>query len=114
VSVINHVVLLDVPDAVNSQIVDDALAAIRDLPGRIDGVLAVTAGPDVSIQGLAAGYTHGAIVRLSDPVARQRFLRHPAHVEAVAPLRPLLRRITIVDLGADTPESEENKTHGDR
>jgi Stress responsive A/B Barrel Domain len=74
--VIRHVVLVRFkPDADISKV----FAALKALQGKIDGIIAITAGADSSPEGLQRGNTHGFTVDFVDAAARDAYLPHPEH-----------------------------------
>jgi hypothetical protein len=97
-SEILHVILLKVRSDAPPEDLDAALEAFRALNDEIDGVVEIIAGPDVSVEGLAAGHTHVLIVRLADEAARERYLPHPAHRAVGAMMQPLLDGVTVLDV----------------
>ena len=95
---LQHIVLLKVRADADPAAVDAAFAAARALPGQVDGVLDVVAGPDVSVEGLTAGHTHGVLVRFADAAARERYFPHPAHLALGEQMSKLIEGATVVDL----------------
>jgi hypothetical protein len=94
---LTHLVLLGVREGAPSHEVERALAAIEEL-AAVEGVRSVTAGRDVSVEGLASGFSHAAIVELADEAARDGYLAHPSHLAVAAQLEPLLDRLIVVDV----------------
>ncbi len=97
---LNHLVLLKVSDEAPAQEVDRVLEDLRGLSAEVDGVLELCVGPDVSIEGLAHGYTHGLLVRFADEAARQRYLQHRSHRAIGERLQAHLDGVAIVDIAA--------------
>jgi hypothetical protein len=97
-SEIVHAVLLQLRTEAAPADVDAAFAAARRIPDQIEGVREVVAGPDVSVEGLTDGLTHGVIVRFADSAARERYLAHPAHEALGALMGPLIERAVVVDV----------------
>lgn len=95
---LTHLVLLKVRPDVPDRDVDGALAALRGLARKIHGVTGIDAGPDVSVEGLAQGHTHAAVVTFVDEAARDGYLPHPAHLAVVEQLTPLVDGLTVIDL----------------
>lgn len=95
---IKRVVLLEMRSDARPSDIDAAFAGVRALPSQVEGVLEAVAGADVSIDGLAGGYTHGAVLRFADPDTRERYEEHPAHVALAEAMEPLTARLLIVDL----------------
>lgn len=54
-------------------------AALKALQQSIPGILAISAGADVSPEGLQRGHTHGFTVDFRDAAARDAYLPHPEH-----------------------------------
>jgi Stress responsive A/B Barrel Domain len=92
-----HIVLLAVKEHAEPTELAAALEAIRRLD-TIEGVAAVAAGRDVSIDGLAADFTHGVVVEFADEAARARYGPHPAHRAVLTKLEPLIDRKLILDI----------------
>ncbi|MHC4850316.1 MAG: Dabb family protein, partial [Planctomycetota bacterium] len=76
---IEHVVLFAVTPETDSEKVDEMVAAVRELPSRIPGIVSVSIGQNFNNRG--KNYTHGLVVRLESSEALDTYLEHPAHVE---------------------------------
>jgi hypothetical protein len=73
---IRHVVLLKLRNAVDAPHI---FTALKTLQAQIPGIIAITAGPDCSHEGLQRGFTHGFTVDFENAAARDAYLPHPAH-----------------------------------
>jgi hypothetical protein len=99
---IRHVVLAkfraDVADAEREVIWD----SLRALKGKLDGVIAMTFGANVSPEGLEKGFRHGFTMDFRDAAARDAYLVHPDHKAAgakfVAALEGGRDGLVVVDL----------------
>ena len=84
---IRHIVLVRfapaVPEAERAGVLAE-LAALREV---VPGMVAFAAGPDVSPEGRAGGFTHAFVVDFAHEAARDAYLAHPAHKAAGARLR---------------------------
>lgn len=78
---------------------DEALVwrTLRALRDKIPGILEFSGGPDISTEGRAEGITHSFIMTFDSVEARDRYLPHPIHLEAVEIVLPRLERIIVVD-----------------
>lgn len=65
--------------AVEKQEALEAIAALRD---AIPGVLDIKFGPNISPEGLHAGFLDGFVVTVEDREARDAYLSHPDHMVA--------------------------------
>jgi hypothetical protein len=83
---IRHCVFLRFRPEVTSDQKSEIYAALEALVGRIEGLLAFTAGPNVSPEGKSRGYDDGFIMDLADRFALQRYLDDPDHKAAGARL----------------------------
>lgn len=92
-----HIVLLEVRPDVDSAALEMVFAKVRNMLS-INGVRGIEAGPDRSIENLAAGFTHAIVVQLDDADSRERYLNSPEHLEVAEELGPLVQRIVVVDL----------------
>jgi hypothetical protein len=99
---IRHVVLArfrgDISDAEREAIWD----GLRALEGKVDGVVAMTFGANVSPEGLDKGFRHGFTMDFRDEAARDAYLVHPDHKAAgakfVAALEGGRDGLIVVDL----------------
>lgn len=72
-----------------------AVAGILNLWQLVPGILATSAGRNVSPEGLAKGYDLAIVIDFVDAQARDAYLVHPAHVEAGKAL------VAVIDGGLD-------------
>jgi hypothetical protein len=82
--------------------IEAALDAARDMAAAVPGVLAVVAGPDVSVEGAAGGHTHAVVVTLAGLAARAAYLGHPAHLAVGRRMEPLVASSLVLDVVAGT------------
>lgn len=87
-----HVVLVRWSATAPPDVVERFDRAVRNVRETIPGVVEVSHGPSVSVEGLERGYDYGLYVRFVDAAARDGYLPHPAH-------QPLAELITT---SADT------------
>lgn len=73
---IRHTVLIRFKPDAN---VPAIFAALKGLQQSIPGITAISAGRDVSPEGLQRGHTHGFTVDFVDAAARDAYLPHPEH-----------------------------------
>lgn len=71
------------PDTADSQ-KEEIYRDIAALVGRIDGMLAVHAGPNQSPEGLDKGHGDGFVIDFADRAAAQRYQDDPDHKKAGA------------------------------
>lgn len=84
--IVRHCVLVRFAPGTPPAEIAAVLAELGELKEKIPGILAFTAGGNVSPEGLARGYTHAFVVDFADRAARDRYLADPAHAAAGARL----------------------------
>jgi hypothetical protein len=94
-----HTVLLDLDPAKPAE-AEAALDALRSL-AALPGVVSMVAGPNVSPEDLADGFTHAAVAVFESADARDAYLPAPEHLAAVRLLQACMRRVTVIDVEVD-------------
>ena len=97
---LRHVVLFAFKDEATPAQVAEVEAAFRALPAQIAEIAAFEWGTDVSVEGMAQGFTHCFLVTFADAAGRDTYLPHPAHQAFVALVRPLLEKALVLDYWA--------------
>ncbi len=93
-----HVVLIK-PKSSATEIDFAALwETIAGLKDRIPGIVGVTCGPNVSIEGLEQGYTQGFVMRFEGKAARDAYIPHPEHVAVVPQVLAVAEQVMVYDL----------------
>lgn len=82
---IEHMVWMKFKPEVAPDRIEQHLANLRALAGRIPGVVSIRAGANFTNR--SGGYTHGMLVTLTDKAALDVYLPHPEHVAAATPLK---------------------------
>lgn len=75
----------------------EAFAAFKAMATTIPGIVSVSVGHQNSPEGLGNGYQVGLSVVFTDAAARDAYLPHPVHVAAVAPIRPHIADVCVLD-----------------
>ncbi|MBI1840402.1 MAG: Dabb family protein [Verrucomicrobia bacterium] len=70
---------------------------MEDLPKRIPGILDLTWGSNTSPEGLSQGYTHSFVMLFESVAARDAYLPHPIHQEAVGRVVPHVESVIVCD-----------------
>jgi len=76
---IRHCVFLNYRADVSSREKEEILKEIKALQGRLEGLIAVHGGVNVSPEGLDKGHSEGFIVDFADAAARDRYLADEGH-----------------------------------
>lgn len=94
---LRHVVLFKFKDDATPEHVQQVEAAFRALPSQIEAIRGFEWGTDVSVEGLAQGFTHCFFVTFQSAADRDAYLPHPAHRAFGAILRPHLDKVLVLD-----------------
>ena len=80
-AMVEHLVLFRWKEDASREAIDSVLAELRQLKGRIPGIVDLSCGANFSDR--AKGYTHGLIVRFKDRAALEAYGPHPEHQRVV-------------------------------
>jgi hypothetical protein len=92
-----HVVLFKFKDSATQEQVKAVEAAFLALPTKINTIVSLEWGTNVSPENKNDGYTHCFFVTFKDKAGVDVYLPHPAHKEFGALLRPILDKVLVVD-----------------
>lgn len=96
-SVLRHVVLFQFKDGTPAENVRQIENAFRALPDKIDVIQDFEWGTDVSVEGLAEGFTHCFFVTFASEADRDAYLPHPDHTAFGTVLHPHLEKVLVLD-----------------
>lgn len=94
---LRHMVLFKWKAETPPEKVRDIEAAFCALPAIIPEIAGFEWGTDVSVQGLARGFTHCFVVSLASEQDRDVYLPHPDHVAFIAMSRPHAEKLVVFD-----------------
>lgn len=92
---IEHLLLCTIPSSVPQDEVEDLIASLRGLKGKVPSIVDITAGTNFSER--SGGYTHGLSVRFHDKDGLKEYLEHPEHRVVAQKLRALATDRVVVD-----------------
>ncbi|MBI3864098.1 MAG: Dabb family protein [Planctomycetia bacterium] len=98
---LRHVVLFKFKHEVTPEQVQEVVTAFGSLKGKISLIEDFEWGTDVSVENLAAGYTHCFCGSFRDAASRDAYLPHPAHQEFVKIAGPRIDKVLVVDYFAN-------------
>lgn len=99
---VKHYGCFQFKDGTSDEQIDICFAALKDMVGKIPGLLDVQHGPYDSAEGLNDGFTHGFIMTFSSPQARDEYLPHPVHEDVKDIVVPHLERLVVFDFNMPT------------
>lgn len=95
--VLRHVVLFKFKDEATPEQIQQIVDEFAKLPSKIDAIVGFEHGTDISVENKSEGLTHGFVVSFRDEKGRDEYLPHPAHVEFVKLVGPLLDKVLVFD-----------------
>jgi hypothetical protein len=101
--VLRHIVLYKFKDSVKPAEVQEVVDAFVGLRGKIDSIVALESGTNVSPEGKSEGLTHCFVVTFRDEAARDAYLKHPAHQDYVKIVRDRREKVVVFDFWAPAP-----------
>ncbi len=96
-SVLRHVVLFAFKPETSEEDIHAVENAFRGLPTKIEQIHGFEWGTNVSVEGIARGYTHCFFLTFLSEADRDAYLPHPAHKEFGAILRPHAESVLVID-----------------
>jgi hypothetical protein len=97
-SQVSHIVLMRWKDGVSAAAIDTTSELAQKLAAEVPGVLSLSDGPSVSIEGIERGYDYALLVRFESIGARDAYLPHPVHQEYVDHISPIAAEVLVFDL----------------
>ena len=94
---VKHIAFFQFKPICTPEDIADVWRIIEDLPRKIPGVLDLTWGVNNSTEGLSEGFTHSFVMLFESAAARDAYLPHPIHQEAVRQVVPRLERVVVCD-----------------
>jgi len=95
--VVRHVVLFAYKSGATPEQVKAVQDKFFDLKNKIDGIISIEGGPDISPEKMQQGFTHPFMVTFKSVAARDAYLPHPAHKEFGTFLGQYLDKVLVVD-----------------
>jgi hypothetical protein len=94
---LKHIVLFKFRDGTSEEAINHVMQRAMKLQSSIPQVLSVQAGNNLA-EGLSNGFTHGFIVELENPTAKEEFMEHNEMADVMRDLIPILDNILKFDL----------------
>ena len=94
---LRHVVLFQWKPDTPTAAVAEIEAAFAALPEKIPEIAGFEFGTDVSVEGLADGFSHCFLVSFATAADRDVYLPHPDHAAFGELIRPYLERVLVFD-----------------
>jgi hypothetical protein len=94
---LRHVVLFKFKDDTPPEQLRAIEQAFCALPNQISTIAALEWGTDVSVEGIAQGFTHCFLLTFNSVADRDAYLPHPAHKAFGDFIRPYKEKVLVID-----------------
>ena len=94
---IRHLLLLQFTPETTEQDIAEILALFVAAKEKIDGIITVTVGENISLEGKNKHFTHCIAMDFIDESARDQYLPHPEHQKMKSRFRPHIADILVFD-----------------
>jgi hypothetical protein len=94
---IRHFVLLKFKSVATEAIENDIEQEFSLLPMKIPGITGFEWGLNISPENLDKGYSHAFTLTFEDVRARDDYLMHPAHLDFVKRLYPVVEDVLVIE-----------------
>ena len=95
--VVRHVVLFSWNEDTSEEKVEELVQLFNSLEDKIDVIIDMEYGEDISIENLQRGFTHCFILTFKDVKGRNTYLPHPEHVAFGRAIRPHMKNVLVID-----------------
>ncbi len=96
-----HFGVFQFKEGVSEQTISDCFAAMKDMVGKIPGLLDMEYGPYQSSEGLNEVFTHGFIMTFDNAASRDAYLPHPVHEAVKEIVVPKLEKVIVFDFNVE-------------
>ncbi len=94
---VKHIAFFKFKPTCTREDIADVWRIMENLPRKIPGILGFTWGPNTSTEGLSQGFDHSFVMVFESPAARDAYLPHPVHQDAVTKVVPRLESVIVCD-----------------
>lgn len=94
---VKHIAFFQFKPECTAEDIADVWRIMENLPRLIPGILGLTYGENTSTEGLSDGFTWSFVMLFENAAARDAYLPHPAHQDAVRKVVPWLARVIVCD-----------------
>ncbi len=95
---VRHFGVFKFKTGVTEQDIEQCFITMKNMVGKIDGLLDMEYGPYNGDEGLNDDFTHGFLMTFTSENARDAYLPHPVHEEVKAFVVPKLEKVIVFDI----------------
>ncbi|SIR31439.1 Dabb family protein [Maribacter ulvicola] len=94
---IRHFGMFKFKEGISDKQIEECFTVMKQMVGKIPGLLDMEHGPYESAEGLNDGFTHGFIMTFDSAESRDAYLPHPIHEQVKELVIPQLERVVVFD-----------------
>jgi hypothetical protein len=94
---VRHFGVFKFKPAISEKQIEECFRAMKDMVGKIPGLLEMEYGPYNSSEGLNADFTHGFIMTFDTAESRDAYLPNPLHEKVKELVVPKLEKVIVFD-----------------
>lgn len=99
-AMLRHIVMYKFKETASKADVQQVIDAFAALPSKIDAIVSLEHGPNVSPEGKSDGLTYCFVVTFRDEAGRDAYLKHPAHDAYVSVVKDRREKVIVFDYWA--------------
>jgi len=99
---LRHIVLYKFKENIQPAQVQEVIDAFAALPGKIDTIVDLEHGPNVSHEGKSEGLTYGFLVTFRSQADLDDYIKHPAHQAYVQVVKDKREKVVVFDYWTGT------------
>lgn len=99
--VLKHLVLYKFKEDLPPAKVQEVIDTFAGLASKVDTIVALEHGPNVSKEGKSDGLTYGFCVSFKDEAGLATYLKHPAHDHYVSVVKDRREKVVVFDYWAE-------------
>lgn len=95
---VRHFGVFKFKNAVTEEQITACFSTMKDMVGKIPGLLEMEYGPYNGNEGMNEDFTHGFLMTFDSPESRDAYLPHPLHEKVKELVVPRLERVIVFDI----------------
>lgn len=95
---VRHFGVFKFKNTVTEQQIVESFKSLKDMVGKIPGLLDMEHGSYNGNEGMNEDFTHGFLMTFDSPKSRDAYLPHPIHEDVKNLIVPRLERVIVFDI----------------
>ncbi len=95
---VRHFGVFKFKETITEEQIETCFRTMRDMVGKVSGLLDMKYGSYNGDEGLNEDFTHGFVMTFDTPESRDAYLPHPIHEKVKEFIVPKLERVIVFDI----------------